>query len=368
MTYFSEYPLANMKDFHPSICDPEYKRLVLQKNCQDHQVVDCYLETDYNSSGVKKTLRFEIDWDASGISSHSEGLHTTASDTEIPSVKWWNLNDSEKTREVSLRHRRVEFRRRKKTPEMIERRQRIKPFGEASRVSPEDNKSCSMRVDREVLIDPPNADDDWCGGSKGCRIENIYRVLSRKIDGEFIKGTMLQSPDRHQAIMGGLKNKKVASSAKKYVPRWKRERDGDFESSSDNSDTGDGDKKPNSYVPKHLQQRRDGRDGHGHGRDGDGRHRKNGNDRGKPEKSVDTLRVQNLASDMDREELLALFRPYGRVRKVHIVKNNNEESIYAFVHYDFNEEAVKAIRHLDGVPIPGRGVVLSLEWANIRRR
>ena len=43
-------------------------------------------------------------------------------------------------------------------------------------------------------------------------------------------------------------------------------------------------------------------------------------------------------------------------------------SLYAFVHYDFNEEAVKAIRHLDGVPIPGRGVVLSLEWANIRRR
>ena len=310
---------------------PDIKRQVIQYRNEDDTIIDWYLEGDFEN-GTKNVVRF----------SDTKNNH-----------KWWEDFDFDSDKHTTItkhRYQKITYRRRKKTPRMIERISRLKnnKFGQAASVSREENDSLTVRVEKAIYIDHPEDDEEWVGSSRTRPrpdLERVVRVNSSLCDDQ-PQEVISPVPDKFQ-IAKAKKNarQKLSSSSpdQKYVPPWKRKTTPDNNSSEDSDSSS-----PQKYDPIPLRKKESS----------------NNNQRARQEKSIDTLRVHNLAGDMDRYEILDLFRPFGRVRKVHIVKNSDGESQYAFIHYDFQEEARKAMESLNNKPIAGRGVVLSIEWAN----
>ena len=336
MSYFTESTISeSLQEF---LGDESLTRQVVQRKCEsDDSILDFYLESDLQDDNTKKIVRFNV--------------ITDENQREVSKEWWRNIEDTE-GKKSTLRHQRVEYRQRRRGPEVIERITRLRAcrFGAAARVSPEENatyyasrKTGLYRTSRyrfrlstlhpaltRKSISPPVNYHRWCRS----------RFSNQPLPDRYSSAS--HSPSKSSpAKSTGLR--RHTSSEENYIPPWKRQQNlTQNQSDSNNTAT--------NYIPRHRRQQAT-------------------TDNGKPRKSTDTLRVHNLAGDMDRDELLTLFRPYGRVRKVHIITNQTTgESQYAFVHYDFQEEAQRALDTLHQRPIPGRGVVFSLEWANQRTR
>ena len=340
MSYFTESTISeSLQEF---LGDESLTRQVVQRKCSDDSILDFYLESNLQDDNTKKIVRFNV--------------ITDENQREVSKEWWRNIEDTE-GKKSTLRYQRVEYRQRRRGPEVIERITRLRAcrFGAAARVSPEENATCTMRVEKPVFIEPPETDSVLSHYTPPS-LEKVHRHLSTTIDGVAQDSVISPIPDRYSSASHSPSKSSPAkstglrrhtSSEENYIPPWKRQQNLSQNQSDSNNTT---DTKTTNYIPRHRRQQAT-------------------TDNGKPSKSTDTLRVHNLAGDMDRDELLTLFRPYGRVRKVHIITNQTTgESQYAFVHYDFQEEAQRALDTLHQCPIPGRGVVLSLEWANQRTR
>lgn len=69
---------------------------------------------------------------------------------------------------------------------------------------------------------------------------------------------------------------------------------------------------------------------------------------------VKVLYVRNLTQDISEEKLKESFESYGRVERVKKIKD------YAFVHFEDRDNAVKAMRDLDGKEMGGSHIEVSL--------
>lgn len=69
---------------------------------------------------------------------------------------------------------------------------------------------------------------------------------------------------------------------------------------------------------------------------------------------VKVLYVRNLTSESTEESLRTLFEPHGQVERVKKIKD------YAFVHFLSRESAVRAMEQLDGTPVNGVKMEVSL--------
>ena len=330
MTYFQERAIPSEYQYH---LEPEYIRFVEQRSLEDHHLVDCYFETDYNPEMIKKIIRFKLKGDKNTALFQEQN-------PDPSSNLLFQCFDYTRSHAEQIRRVKHSYKKRIMPQEAQERlaRLRAKPFGQAALVSPEENGGFTTKMEKEVFIEPPDKKEGYFAKN------NLYATRTHRIISSTLEETTPIPDTSHYRFKSSSTSKKEGEA--KYIPPSKRQRQvkgGGGEGGCEGQAEG-----AQKYVPpskrKSSLASRDG----------------------KPTKSTTSLRIQNLASDMDRHELLDLFRPYGRVRKLHIVKNSQGDSQYAFVHYDFQEEAQKALDTLHQCPIPGRGVVLSLEWANNR--
>ena len=334
MTYFQERAIPSDYQYH---LEPEYVRFVEQRSLEDHHLVDCYFETDYNPEMTKKIIRFKLKADK----------NTSLFQEQNPdpsSNLLFQCFDYTRSHTEQIRRVKHSYKKRIMPQEAQERlaRLRAKPFGQAALVSTEENGGFTTKMEKEVFIEPPDKKEGYFAKN------NLYATRTHRI----ISSTLDETTPIPDTSHYRFKSKLSASASKKegeakYIPPSKRQRQVEGGGGGGEGESVES-KLSQKYVPPSKRKSNPT------------------SIDGKPTKSTTSLRIQNLASDMDRYELLDLFRPYGRVRKLHIVKNSQGDSQYAFVHYDFNEEAQTALDTLHQRPIPGRGVVLSLEWANNR--
>ena len=71
-----------------------------------------------------------------------------------------------------------------------------------------------------------------------------------------------------------------------------------------------------------------------------------------------SLFVGNMSFQMTESELSDLFKPFGQVTRVNLVKDRETGRArgFAFVEMPNDEEAAKAIAGLDGKPVGGRNL------------
>ena len=129
MSYFTESTIS--KSLQEFLGDESLTRQVVQRKCSDDSILDFYLESNLQDDNTKKIVRFNV--------------ITDENQREVSKEWWRNIEDTE-GKKSTLRYQRVEYRQRRRGPEVIERITRLRAcrFGAAARVSPEENATCTM--------------------------------------------------------------------------------------------------------------------------------------------------------------------------------------------------------------------------------
>lgn len=68
--------------------------------------------------------------------------------------------------------------------------------------------------------------------------------------------------------------------------------------------------------------------------------------------------VSNLSFNVQKEDLMKHFSPYGKISSVNVImdKVTNRSRGFAFIEMPENDEAEKAIKELNGISIDGRSI------------